>query len=441
MRVLAPLLFAAAACAAPPATPNPILDAASMQKLVNTTDNGKLYSIEDGEHLKLWVLHVWGTPEEMGKAHGTLLARHAYELFTKGLPEFYKGLGGQVPLGSLPEWLQKLLKEAIGAAVGPAINEALKYVFWREKKFLEQSQSQPLAELDAITDGMCDVIGCDKSKMIDQVRHMNMLPELIRMSCTMFGAWGSATPTGNLTQLRALDFGSGPFANYSLLTVYHPTGGQPFSTLGFPGFAGAVTGFSGKVALSEKVWETYNGTGMQKGHYDGLPVTGVIRDMIQFAQTKEEAIEFARNHTRTWAVFLGVGDAASQQFRAMGYREQDLNAYAPNNITEITHFAPLQDLVFIDKHPQPSHDQTTMPALMKKWYGNITGRDTAMYMPAEMETGDLHIAVYDYGVRKVWISLGWVDADGNYGPDGKVGKACFQPYLEFSMDALFNEKQ
>eukprot|EP00666_Eupelagonemidae_sp_cell4sb_P006027 gene6027-4196_t len=41
-----------------------------------------------------------------------------------------------------------------------------------------------------------------------------MLPELIRMSCTMFGAWGSATPTGNLTQLRALDFGSGPFANY-----------------------------------------------------------------------------------------------------------------------------------------------------------------------------------------------------------------------------------
>jgi hypothetical protein len=71
------------------------------------------------------------------------------------------------------------------------------------------------------------------------------------MSCTVMGAWGPATPEGSLVQLRALDFGTvrlvmvmmmvlimimimmmtcrlplfgppqGPFANGSMLVVYH----------------------------------------------------------------------------------------------------------------------------------------------------------------------------------------------------------------------------
>jgi len=49
-----------------------------------------------------------------------------------------------------------------------------------------------------------------------------MFPELIKASCTMFGAWGPAiahTP-GTLLQLRALDWGLGsPLANYSVVVV------------------------------------------------------------------------------------------------------------------------------------------------------------------------------------------------------------------------------
>ena len=37
-----------------------------------------------------------------------------------------------------------------------------------------------------------------------------MLPELIRMTCSMIGAWGSATEDGQLLQLRTLDFGGAP---------------------------------------------------------------------------------------------------------------------------------------------------------------------------------------------------------------------------------------
>lgn len=76
--------------------------------------------------------------------------------------------------------------------------------------------------------------------MTNTVRRLNMLPELIRMACTMFGAWGPATPTGKLTQIRALDFGSGPFSNYTILGVYRSkeSDTQAFATIIYPGMVG-----------------------------------------------------------------------------------------------------------------------------------------------------------------------------------------------------------
>lgn len=40
----------------------------------------------------------------------------------------------------------------------------------------------------------------------------------------MFGAWGTATPNGDTLQLRALDWDfDGPYRNFPLIVVYHPT--------------------------------------------------------------------------------------------------------------------------------------------------------------------------------------------------------------------------
>ena len=65
----------------------------------------------------------------------------------------------------------------------------------------------------------------------------------------MMGAWDKATVDGNLIQMRTLDFGGGPFANNNLLMVHHPTDSDHnFAAITFPGFVGAVTGFSEYVA-------------------------------------------------------------------------------------------------------------------------------------------------------------------------------------------------
>eukprot|EP00755_Sulcionema_specki_P002643 Sspe_Gene.26906::Locus_11363_Transcript_1_1_Confidence_1.000_Length_1422::g.26906::m.26906 len=191
------------------------------------------------------VMHVYGSAEEMGMAHGELLGDVVHSLMTKALPDFYRSYAGQIPTKGLPDWLAKLIKEATKEAAPEVFELALDYVLDREKKHMEQSPSHPLDEMHSIAKGACasgKVAGCDVDKFTKLIYRTNLLPELIRMTCSILGAWGVATPTGTLSQLRALDFGSSPFANYTLLTVYHPTDGNTFATLGFPGLVGAVTG-------------------------------------------------------------------------------------------------------------------------------------------------------------------------------------------------------
>ncbi len=75
-----------------------------------------------------------------------------------------------------------------------------------------------------------------------------------------------------------------------------------------------------------------------------------------------------------------------------------MNAYGPNNISSITQFPELADVVMIDKHPQPSHDNTTMPAVMQQYYGQITGELTAAYIPAVRARGPLVM----FGSQNEW---------------------------------------
>lgn len=133
-----------------------------------------------------------------------------------------------------------------------------------------------------------------------------MFPELIKASCSMFGAWGPAIanisglgggrrggergrgqcntlgksrqghcmpradgmtncppPTrffwglpDTLVQLRALDWGmDSPLNDYPLLVVYHPDAGNghPFASLTWSGFVGSVTAYGSYMGVSEKV--------------------------------------------------------------------------------------------------------------------------------------------------------------------------------------------
>ena len=226
--------------------------------------------------------------------------------------------------------------------------------------------------------------------------------------------------------------------------VSDPAGDLPyaFASLGFPGLVGVVTGISEEgIGLSEKVWEVYNTTtGVQPGAYDGEADVLVMRDVLELAPNRSTAEAYMRaDPSRTWAVFLGVGDYATQNLDIVGYRDADLHAYTPETMPAVTGMPEMSELVYVDKHPQPSAG-SNLPDLLQEYYGSLNFTNTRD-INAQHETGDLHIAVYDFGSDSVaptmMLSVGRIDEKGNYGEDNTMWKACFRPYLQYTLSDLW----
>lgn len=150
---------------------------------------------------------------------------------------------------------------------------------------------------------------------------------------------------------------------------------------------GVITGVSEKgVGLSEKVWEVYNtSTGVQPGAYDGEADVLVMRDVLELALDRQSAEDYMRNITRTWAIFMGVGDYETQEMDIVGYREADFHAYTDVTMPAVTLQPYMESLVYVDKHPQPSH-ATDLPELLQQFYGNMTIENTKTIV-ASHETG------------------------------------------------------
>jgi len=425
---------------------NPIYDAHAYAQVVRNIENGTLYAIQSPDDLAIEpfkVLHVFGDAYARGYAHGVLLANELSYFLDEALPEFYRSEVEQIPLDSLPSWLRSLIESVVEKPledIAPAVFEtALGFVYDMQKKHIEASPTDVWTEADGIAEGLCAAKGCEASQLEaykKKVRHVNMLPELIRMQCSMMGAFGKATGDGKLIQLRTLDFGEGPFANATFLSISHPPEGDgfAFASVSFPGFVGAVTGFSEKIGQCEKVDDVTGGK-RPRGTYDGQAVSMVIRDMLQLASSKEDAIAIAERAKRTWSVWLGIGDQSSQAFNAILYDKAEALALNDTSLPPLTNQTYFPDVVYIDKHPQPS-PHTTMPSLVKRFYGTMTSVSVAQNFPRLMQSGDVHVALYDMGAGRAYISRGTTFANGSF-----LRNAYEAPFLAFDMEALWTEQR
>jgi len=264
--------------------------------------------------------------------------------------------------------------------------------------------------------------------------NIHMLPELLQASCTMVGAWGSAitnTP-GSLYQLRALDWDTdGPFQKWPALIVYHPNtdNGHAFSLLSFTGFIGAITGYSSSpVGICEKVWYNYNGTDSRLG----IPWHFLLRDILQFDNSVDDAITRIVNAPRTCAIFLGVGDPVNK-FRAIEYSYERVEVFDDVNFPEYPAHPKMKNLIYINKHAQPSSDPC-LGDLLKAQYGSIDPEYLIRHVAAEHQTGDSHAAVYDYANNWMYVSIASPYINGTFTP------AYDRQWTKFDMEALFAQK-
>jgi len=249
----------------------------------------------------------------------------------------------------------------------------------------------------------------------------------------MVGAWDQATPDGyTLVQLRALDWDTnGPFQQFPVVLVYHPTdSGHPFAVVSWAGLVGAITGFSNaQVGICEKVWYSYTGQDSRRG----TPFTFVLRDILQFDNTKEEAISRMNSTDRTCSIWVGVGDSQSDQMDVIQYSYENLTAYDSTSFPTYSAHPYIEDVIYVDKHVQPSSDPCLGNILNEGW-GSIDAKYLFQQAAARLETGDMHVAVYDYLNNFMYVSNAQV-----YVPGQPQLMAYQRPYVRFNMSSIFNE--
>ena len=280
------------------------------------------------------VLHLKGTPHEMGVQHGTLLKDDIREqvrfLFDVKAKEFKpEVLGVKVPLDAKRMIL--------------AISETQKQ--YAPAKYYE--------EMRGIAEGA--------GMKLEEIVAANFIPEMFH--CSGFALSGSATKDGTLYHGRILDYGCDwRLQDHAVLVVAEPEGSIPFVNVTYAGFIGSVTGMNAKkVSIGEM-----GGGGL--GHWDGVPMALLVRMALEEADDLDEAVAVFRDHPRTCQYFYVVADGKSGQGVGM---EASWDNFARDPDGRV-------------RAEAPAPDQGRRPALgrlraMRSWPGGSrpgTGRST-----------------------------------------------------------------
>lgn len=233
------------------------------------TSHGKLQWI-DGQR----VATLWGTPEEIGKAHGELLPEESRRCIESVLFTF--GTANVVRTG---RWFRHDLQEAY-ARLSPHIPE-------RHKQ-----ETRALAAALGIEAEVAEVL--------------NVFPELFH--CSGFAVFGSATKDGKMYHGRVLDYMTTIGLQDAATTFIVKAEGQiPFANVGYAAFIGSVSGMNAeKISLGEM-------GGRGEGKWDGAPMATLMRRALEECDTLAEVQDLWSKSPRTCEYYYVFADGETNE--------------------------------------------------------------------------------------------------------------------------------
>jgi isopenicillin-N N-acyltransferase-like protein len=401
----------------PDAKPNLYPFFSSPPTLVAATQNGKLFKIGPDP---IYILHLWGTPYQMGHAQGTLLQSQIRDMNAQ-VWKYVEEQAIKILKSDLPWWLQELIADA-------GLQGALEAMYFMTKGY---TGSYIYEEIQGISDA--------SGIPFFRLAQMHMISELTSGGCSLIGAWGDATARigGGTVQLRALDWDvTGPFKNFPLITVYHSN--RPdmnsFINIGFMAYIGSLTGISdAKLGISE-IGVSFPDNTFSEDDYFGIPFAFLLRDILQWDRTYEDALNRIINAARTCRLILAVGDGNARTARAVQYSHSFVRIFDDRNLLPYneTWHPRVKNVVYYGMDWLcPNYDIPLLKQI-RAFYGNISVENIARYMTSIVQTGDLHIGIYDLTNMKLLVSF--ARQDGRVGPLNAYNRQ----FYELDANALFN---
>lgn len=398
---------------------NPIDD--SEPVLVKTVKNGKLYRAGP-EGSQFHLVHVYGTAYERGYAHGELLTEDIRSFVNETWAYIEDSAAGA--LSGLPTKLRDWVIEA-GADVAFGLTDVLTAPYTGEYFFDELH-------------GLADASGVNYTV----IKWIHLLGEVTRGQCSMYGLWGDATASTNKTlQLRALDWDTeGPYRNYPSVLIEHPTdGGHAWASQGFVGWIGALTGMSEKQMGISEIGVSYPDASFGKMSREGVPFTYLLRDILQFDNSYEDSIHRMETAKRTCDLILGVGDgkANASTFRAFEYSASVCNVFDDTNMMPYnqTWHPRIKNTVYYGMDWLCPNYSEVLAQRIQKYYGTVTPELSIKEITAIVQTGDVHLAVYDLTDSQMYVSF-MRNTTSTDGPE----MAYDRSFTKLDLAKLFNEQ-
>ena len=343
-----------------------------------------------------YITHLYGTPYEMGYAQGQL-----YGATVKGfIDDVWAYLEGQVENalpGVFPNWLKLMIADF-----------GLDLALDKTEEWTRQYTGKHIYDEFR---GLSEGANIDYQKLV----RVHMLAGLTQGKCSMSGGWGSAvskgSAVGHLIQSRTLDWDmDGPFRDFSAITVYHPSSdgsnGHPFVNVGIMGFLGGLTGVSeAQLGISE-IGVSYPDLTFGNESRMGIPFIFLLRDILQFDYTIDDAINRMVNARRTCDLILGVGDGKLNLFRAFQYSYSYLRIQDDLNMMPNTTWHPrIKDMVYYGMDwICPSYNQVLSEQLTK-YHGTFSPEVGLRYITPVEKSGDNHAAYYDLTAMQLFVAF------------------------------------
>ena len=329
------------------------------------------------------VLVVSGTPEQMGAAHGRLLADLVPQVMPRTMALVGAGLAVQKG-----EWFFDRIDE-IYRRSSPHTPE----------RFLRECRAMAAAAGITERDAICG----------------NFFPELFH--CSGVAVRNAASADGRVVHARVLDYMRDiNLQKYTVLQVFIPEGGIPWMSVGYAGFLGTVT------AMNERGLAIGEMGGRGEGQWDGTPMTFLMREVAEKAETVDQALEIMRRLPRSCEYYYVISDA----------KRNMVGVYATPET-----FLVLQPGQQDPRLPNVPQDTVLMSAggrakaLSERLQANF-GKITPEVMieiikrPVAMRS-NLHNAVFMPETLDMWFA----DA-------GKKTPACDEPYTRVNLKALLD---
>ncbi|MBC7820578.1 MAG: peptidase C45 [Planctomycetaceae bacterium] len=332
------------------------------------------------------VLHLKGTPREMGYQHGALL-RDKVRSNMHNILEV-KAETTLVQVGPVKVKPRQGIELIIG------IQEP--YV---PKKYFEELEG--LAEGSGLT--------------VADARAGNFIPELFH--CSGFAIANSATKDGTLYHGRVLDYAiDWSLQEHAVLIIAEPDGGIPFVNVTYAGFIGSVTGMNAEhVSVGEM-----GGGGL--GFWAGMPMAFLVREVLEKGKDLDTAISIFRDNRRTCQYFYVVADGKTNEAVGMEasfgvfslIKQGESHPLLPTAVKDCVLLSAGDRYKKLVERAQTGHGQFTAESAIE-----------LMSRPVAMKS-NLHNVLFEPKSTKLWVA--------NATPDKKP--AAEQKYAAFQLSEL-----